>query len=85
MGQEEGEASSGEKWQVWDLKPMDYFFPERDIAGGKLASEANKSKLADKFDDDITITDAQAQECFDCFNKTPSFSLSQVPSTTGYI
>ena len=28
VGQEEGEASSGEKWQVWDLKPMDYFFPE---------------------------------------------------------
>ena len=62
IGQSEGEASGGEKSQKWDLKPIDYFFPERDIAQGKLTSEATKSKLADKFDDKITITRSDADE-----------------------
>ncbi|KAH0844938.1 putative phosphatidylinositol-4-phosphate 5-kinase core protein [Fonsecaea pedrosoi] len=52
------------QWQTFDLKPMSYFFPERDIAGGKLASEATKSKLADKFDDKILLSREQADEFF---------------------
>lgn len=42
--------------EFWDLKPTSYFFPERDIAQGRLTSEATKSKLADKFDDKIILT-----------------------------
>ncbi|KAI0018201.1 SAICAR synthase-like protein [Xylariomycetidae sp. FL0641] len=48
------------KWESWDLKPMSYFYPERDVAGGALASEATKSKLADKFDDKLHLTLDQA-------------------------
>jgi hypothetical protein len=44
------------QWQTYDLKPMSYFFPERDIAGGKLASEATKSKLADEFNDKLRLS-----------------------------
>lgn len=44
-----------QKWESWDLKPTSYFFPERDVAGGALASEATKSKLADKFDGKIYL------------------------------
>ena len=55
------EATDAE-WENWDLKPTSYFFPERDIAAGKLASEATKSRLADKFDGKILLTQAQADE-----------------------
>ncbi|KAG9768093.1 SAICAR synthase-like protein, partial [Aureobasidium melanogenum] len=47
-------------WQTFDLKPMSYFFPERDIAGGKLASQATKSKLADEFNDKMRLSQSQA-------------------------
>lgn len=50
---EEGEHSNSnffsQAWRTWDLKPTTYFYPERDVAGGALASEATKSKLADTF------------------------------------
>ncbi|KAJ9607982.1 hypothetical protein H2200_008061 [Cladophialophora chaetospira] len=49
-------------WQTFDLKPMSYFFPERDIAGGKLASEATKSKLADEFDSKMLLSRKDADE-----------------------
>ncbi|KAI1385857.1 SAICAR synthase-like protein [Hypoxylon trugodes] len=50
------------KWESWDLKPTSYFFPERDIAGGLLASQATKSKLADEFNDKIWLPEAQATQ-----------------------
>ncbi|KAI1469097.1 SAICAR synthase-like protein [Daldinia caldariorum] len=50
------------KWESWDLKPSSYFFPERDIAGGALTSQATKSKLADEFNEKIWLTEAQATE-----------------------
>lgn len=50
------------KWQTWDLKPTTYFFPERDIADGNLASEATKSRLADDFDEKLILTKEQADE-----------------------
>jgi len=59
-GKSHAENAGGEKWQTFDLKPTSYFFPERDIAGGRLASDATKSKLADKFEDTIVLTRSQA-------------------------
>lgn len=50
------------KWETWDLKPTTYFFPERDIAQGKLSSEATKSRLADEFNDKLHLTKAQADD-----------------------
>ncbi|KAI1653475.1 SAICAR synthase-like protein [Daldinia decipiens] len=58
-GQDQGPKS---KWESSDLKPTSYFFPERDIAGGALASQATKSKLADEFNDKIRLSEAQATE-----------------------
>ncbi|RVX66426.1 hypothetical protein B0A52_09656 [Exophiala mesophila] len=49
-------------WETFDLKPNSYFFPERDIAGGRLASNATKSKLADYFPDKILLTREQAED-----------------------
>ncbi|KAI0398017.1 SAICAR synthase-like protein [Xylariaceae sp. FL0594] len=60
-GQDHAPADGQErKWESWDLKPTSYFYPERDIAGGALTSEATKSKLADKFDDKVKLTKADA-------------------------
>lgn len=50
------------KWESWDLKPTSYFYPERDVAGGALTSEATKAKLADEFDDKIHLTLHQAED-----------------------
>ncbi|KAL1864540.1 hypothetical protein VTK73DRAFT_5789 [Phialemonium thermophilum] len=60
-GKEEGKAR-GEVWEDWDLKPTSYFYPERDIADGRLASDATKDRLADEFHDKIILTREQADE-----------------------
>jgi hypothetical protein len=52
----QADDDSGLQWETFDLKPMSYFFPERDIAGGRLASEATKSKLADEFHERLLLT-----------------------------
>lgn len=49
------------KWETYDLKPSDYFFPERDIADGRLAPESVKDKLIDEFPDRIRVS-AQAKK-----------------------
>jgi hypothetical protein len=46
-------------WETYDLKPITYFYPERDIAGGRLASESTKERLVDKFEDVIRLGDDQ--------------------------
>ncbi|KAI1170388.1 SAICAR synthase-like protein [Nemania sp. FL0916] len=51
---EEGEGQD-KKWESWDLKPTSFFYPERDLAGGALATEATKSKLADEFDGKLRL------------------------------
>ena len=59
-----GQDSAGENWEHWDLKPTSYFYPERDIASGRLTSEATKSQLADEFHDKVRLTQEQADELF---------------------
>lgn len=44
-----------------DLKPTTYFFPERDIAQGKLAPESTKNALADELDGKLVLTRSQAE------------------------
>lgn len=56
VGRDEAKNAGGGGWESWDLKPMSYFFPERDIAGGKLSTATAKSKLADRFDDKLVLT-----------------------------
>ncbi|AEO69064.1 3cedcd6b-6bd5-4772-9c21-0c738baa15e2 [Thermothielavioides terrestris] len=63
-GQEEAKKRGELEWEHWDLKPTSYFYPERDIAGGALASEATKSRLADEFHDKIVLRREQAEDFF---------------------
>ncbi|ROT37177.1 SAICAR synthase-like protein [Sodiomyces alkalinus F11] len=50
------------KWETYDLKPNDYFFPERDIADGRLAPESVKDKLVDEFHDRVRVSAADKRE-----------------------
>ncbi|KAI8245418.1 hypothetical protein K4K57_000171 [Colletotrichum sp. SAR 10_99] len=52
-------------WETYDLKPNDYFFPERDIAEGKLAPESVKERLIDEFPDKIRMKADKRQELLD--------------------
>ncbi|KAF2029076.1 SAICAR synthase-like protein [Setomelanomma holmii] len=50
------------QWETYDLKPNDYFYPERDIAGGRLAPESIKERLIDEFPDKIRVTIDEKEE-----------------------
>jgi hypothetical protein len=50
------------KWETYDLKPNDYFYPERDVAGGKLAPESVKERLIDEFPDKVRVTIDQKED-----------------------
>ncbi|KAK4123113.1 SAICAR synthase-like protein [Parathielavia appendiculata] len=63
-GREEAKRRGEADWENWDLKPTSYFYPERDIAGGALTSEATKSRLADEFHDKIVLRREQADDFF---------------------
>ncbi|KAI9711527.1 MAG: hypothetical protein M1820_002091 [Bogoriella megaspora] len=58
----EPDDKAKKSWESYDLKPMSYFYPERDIMDGKLAPDSVKDKLADSFEDKIRVTNAQAKE-----------------------
>ena len=57
--------SDADKWETYDLKPVDYFYPERDLAGGNLATQSTKDRLIDTFEDKIQITTEQKGELLD--------------------
>ena len=63
-GREEAKKKGDADWEKWDLKPTSYFYPERDIAGGALTSEATKDQLADEFHDKILLRRDQAEGFF---------------------
>ncbi|KAL5333254.1 hypothetical protein BJX70DRAFT_403785 [Aspergillus crustosus] len=49
-------APESTKWETYDLKPIDYFYPERDLLPDTLVSEDTLSRLADKFEDKIRLS-----------------------------
>ncbi|GKZ30657.1 hypothetical protein AbraIFM66950_009855 [Aspergillus brasiliensis] len=48
-----------DQWEKYDLKPIDYFYPERDLVPDPLVSEDTLRKIADQFDDKIRLTQEQ--------------------------
>ncbi|KAF1949203.1 SAICAR synthase-like protein [Byssothecium circinans] len=49
-------------WESYDLKPNDYFYPERDVADGRLAPESVKERLIDEFPDKVRLTIDQKED-----------------------
>lgn len=70
---QESEGEEERKWDSWDLKPMSFFYPERDVAGGVLATEATKSKLADEFDGKLKLTRSQAAQLHELLENDTRF------------
>jgi hypothetical protein len=62
LGGQEGDPVRKGEWETWDLKPADYFYPERDIADGALAPESVKARLTDTFADKMVVTPQQAAD-----------------------
>lgn len=46
---------ASERWETYDLKPIDYFYPERDLLPAPLVSDATLDKLADAFNDKLHL------------------------------
>jgi hypothetical protein len=53
------------EWETYDLKPLTYFYPERDLAGGHLASDSVKERLLDVFDDELRLTKQDQEDLLD--------------------
>ncbi|KAF4454473.1 hypothetical protein F53441_2977 [Fusarium austroafricanum] len=49
-------GGDGKTWETYDLKPNDYFFPERDIADGALVPDSVIDRLVDEFPDKVRVT-----------------------------
>lgn len=61
------------EWKTWDLKPMSYFYPERDVAGGALTSEETKEKLADDFSGNLVLSLDDAEDLKGNLQKDTAF------------
>jgi hypothetical protein len=77
-------AKEGEGWEDYDLKPTNYFYPERDFLGGKIASEKTKDKLFDEFEGriplhrevcDTLLQQLEEDSKFLCYHKVIDYSL----------
>lgn len=53
------EDPNADQWEKYDLKPIDYFYPERDLVPDPLVSEDTLRKIADQFDDKIRLSQEQ--------------------------
>ena len=59
---EKEDKREGAEWETWDLKPVSYFYPERDVADGALTSEETKEKLADDFSEKLVLSLDNAED-----------------------
>lgn len=57
-----GDGEAAKQWETYDLKPDDYFFPERDIADGNLAPQSVKDRLIDTFPDKVIVVSLDDRE-----------------------
>ncbi|KAL6799701.1 hypothetical protein J3E68DRAFT_396483 [Trichoderma sp. SZMC 28012] len=57
-----GHVGDASHCETYDLKPKDYFFPERDIANGNLTSQSVKNKLVDHFPGKVQISHEATEE-----------------------
>lgn len=71
--EKEENENAGAQWSTYDLKPDNYFFPERDIAGGSLSSENVKNKLIDQMPSRLRVSAQMKDELFTILNADTEF------------
>ncbi|KAJ5819153.1 hypothetical protein N7474_004744 [Penicillium riverlandense] len=64
---------AGDKWETYDLKPTDYFYPERDLLPEPLVSDVTLSRLADTFDDKLRLRRADYEAFWRCIQDDTQF------------
>ncbi|TLS26550.1 hypothetical protein PpBr36_05490 [Pyricularia pennisetigena] len=62
-------GKQGDEWETYDLKPNDYFFPERDIMDGALVPNSVLDKLVDEFKDKVKVTAEQKAQLLNDLEK----------------
>ncbi|KAH9429119.1 hypothetical protein MCOR27_004740 [Pyricularia oryzae] len=62
-------GKQGDGWETYDLKPNDYFFPERDIMDGALVPNSVLDKLVDEFKDKVKVTAEQKAQLLNNLEK----------------
>lgn len=73
-GKEKEESEDARaQWSTYDLKPDNYFFPERDIAGGSLSSQNVKNKLVDQMPSRLRVSAQMADQLFNLLNTDTEF------------
>jgi hypothetical protein len=73
-GKEKVESEDArDQWSTYDLKPDNYFFPERDIAGGSLSSENVRNKLVDQMPSRLRVSAQMADQLFNLLNTDTEF------------
>ncbi|PYH95278.1 SAICAR synthase-like protein [Aspergillus ellipticus CBS 707.79] len=50
---------AADRWETYDLKPIDYFYPEWDLMPRPLVSEDTLRKITGQFDDRIRLAEAE--------------------------
>lgn len=70
------EADVGQKWETYDLKPIDYFYPERDLLPETLVREDVLDRLVDVFEDKIRLTKPQYNELRQTIDQDTAFLQS---------
>ncbi|OTA06469.1 hypothetical protein A9Z42_0072330 [Trichoderma parareesei] len=61
------------RYETYDLKPDDYFFPERDLADGRLAPQSIKNRLVDHFPDQIQVSQQATKDLMELLDTDTSF------------
>ncbi|KAJ5662794.1 hypothetical protein N7462_011720 [Penicillium macrosclerotiorum] len=67
------EDPNGDNWETYDLKPIDYFYPERDLIPAPLISEATLSRLADTFNDKLHLWRADYESLWEAIEADTKF------------
>lgn len=51
-----------DQWETYDLKPVDYFYPERDLVPDYLLDEKTMEKLGDRLEDKIRLSSGDFED-----------------------
>jgi hypothetical protein len=70
-GREDDPAA--DKWEIYDLKPIDYFYPERDLIPESLVSQETLDKLADSFNDKLHLCRADYEAFWEMIQDDTKF------------
>ncbi|EPS31721.1 hypothetical protein POX_d06086 [Penicillium oxalicum] len=64
---------ASERWETYDLKPLEYFYPERDLVPEPLVSEDTLDRLADQFNDKLFLSTEDCNRFMEAMRQDTKF------------